>query len=271
MRIGVFDSGIGGLSTLLACARYLPQAEYIYLADTAYAPYGDREAEEIRARSELAYEQFRQWGVDALVIACNTATSAAAGPLREFAQMPIIGIEPAISKALCHGSARILLLATELTVRGEKLRQLLHSRDPLGRVLPLACPGWMDIIESQAPGWQELAKKYWQDRIAPNVSGMGSIVLGCTHYCWLDEEIGQWSGGMPVFDGNEGVARQVFRLLLGAEPPPIPDPLPASLQVSLLFTSNPQERRQAAMRMLGQKGVVVVAEYQHRDLRPQRL
>lgn len=112
MRIGVFDSGLGGLSTLLACLRYLPSAEYRFFGDVAHAPYGDKDPQVVRRWTAEAYERFLAAGVDAVVLACNTATSAAAAPLREQSPVPILGLEPAIKKALDVESGPILLLAT---------------------------------------------------------------------------------------------------------------------------------------------------------------
>ncbi len=254
MRVGVFDSGLGGLTTWLACTRYLPTAEYFFFADTAHAPYGDRTAEEVCQYTRAAYAHFLELGVDALVIACNTATSAAVLPLRQQARMPVIGIEPAIKVALQESEGEILLLATELTVRGSKLAQLLRDRDGGGRVRALACPGWMEIIEEQAPDWRVRAQAYWCEHIEPALGAAQALVLGCTHYCWLREEISAWSGGMAIYDGNDGVARQLYRLLLQREPDSIST---ARAPLSLHFTATAAEARKqaAAAELLRNTGV----------------
>ncbi len=254
MRIGVFDSGLGGLSTWLACNRYLPDAEYFFFADTANAPYGGRTVAEVQAFTEAAYQRFLQLDVDALVIACNTATSAAAAPLRQYASMPIIGIEPAIKVALQESTGEILLLATELTVRGAKLEKLLQDCDPERRVRALACPGWMEIIEEQGSDWRERASDYWQENIAAQAGEATALVLGCTHYCWLREEVSVWSGGSAVFDGNDGVARQLYRLLRRCEPPvPVAPGEPLALHFSA--STDADQKMAAAQRLLQGTGV----------------
>ncbi|MDD3759546.1 MAG: glutamate racemase [Acidithiobacillus sp.] len=254
MRVGVFDSGLGGLSTWLACTRYLSEAEYFYFADTANAPYGDRSVAEVRAFTKAAYQRFLQLDVDALVIACNTATSAAAAPLRQYASMPIIGIEPAIKVALQESSGELLLLATELTVRGAKLEKLLQDCDPERRVRALACPGWMEIIEGQRVDWRERASDYWQEKIAAQVRDATALVLGCTHYCWLREEISVWSGGSAIFGGNDGVARQLYRLLHRREPPAPAAPR-ERLTLHFSASADADQKMAAAQRLLQGAGV----------------
>lgn len=257
MRIGIFDSGLGGLSTWLACAGYLPQAEYFFFADTANAPYGDRTAEEVRAFTQAAYQRFLELDVDALVIACNTATSAAVAPLRQQACMPVIGIEPAIKMALQESPGEVLLLATELTVRGAKLEKLLQECDSDQRVRSLACSGWMEIIEGQAGDWRAYARGYWYEHIAPQLRSAQALVLGCTHYCWLREEISAWSGGKAIFDGNEGVARQLYRLLLRREPPTVCRTPASPFILHFSASAGAASKKAAAERLLHDKGVRV--------------
>ncbi|MEL5848211.1 MAG: glutamate racemase [Candidatus Igneacidithiobacillus chanchocoensis] len=256
LRVGVFDSGLGGLSTWLACARLLPEAEYFFFADTAHAPYGDRSADEVHQLTEAAYQHFSALGVDALVIACNTATSAAVAPLRQQAAMPVIGIEPAIKQALAASPGEVLLLATELTVRGEKLARLRREWDTEQRVRPLACSGLMEIVESQAADWRQQAAAYWQHHVAPGLGASQAIVLGCTHYCWLRDEIRTWSGGLPIFDGNDGVARQLYRLLHRQEPGS-PGVLPGELVLRLRASAAATEKRAAARQLLRGSGAEV--------------
>ncbi|MEY2342324.1 glutamate racemase [Acidithiobacillus sp. IBUN Pt1247-S3] len=255
MRVGIFDSGLGGLSTWLACTRYLPNAEYFFFADTANAPYGDRTAEEVRAFTQAACQHFLQLDVDALVIACNTATSAAVAPLREQAPMPVIGIEPAIKLALQESAGEVLLLATELTVHGAKLEHLLRGCDVEQRVRALACSGWMEIIERQANDWRAHAQDYWYERIAPQLGSAQALVLGCTHYCWLREEISAWSGGKTIFDGNDGVARQLYRLLLRREPLTPPDRKLGPLVLHFAASAAAASKMAAAERLLRGMGV----------------
>ncbi len=260
MRIGIFDSGIGGLTTLVACLRYLPDEEYFFFADNANAPYGDRDPGQVRYWTEKAYEQFLAKSVDAVVLACNSATSAAAGTLREHSRkVPVIGIEPAIKKALAAGDGRILLLATELTARGQKLQKLLQGL-PGGtdRVDVLACPGLAEIVERQDHQWRKQAGQYWQQHVARAIGAeIRGIVLGCTHYCWLVGDIEQWTGsGCQVFDGNDGVARQLYRQVMGREAP-LPGKLPARVRLHFSFSDIAQEKKSLVVRLLASHGMTV--------------
>ncbi len=259
MRIGIFDSGLGGLSTLLSCLRYLPEAHFLFYGDTAHSPYGDKTPAAVRQWTEAAYAWFVREGVDAVVLACNTATSAAATPLREYANVPIIGIEPAIKKALMlYPEGKILLLATTMTVTGEKLQNLLGQLpDAAQRVQPLACPGLAERIESQAEDWQQQVQQYLQDHVLPACPvDTQAIVLGCTHYCWISD----WKSGLagriiPTLDGNDGVARQLCRRLNVALGTDILPELPGDATINFHFTAAPTEKTQIARRLLHAHGV----------------
>lgn len=259
MRIGIFDSGIGGLSTLLACLRYLPDAHYLFYGDSAHAPYGDKSPAQVRQWTEAAYAWFIAAGVDAVVLACNTATSAAVAPLRERADVPIIGIEPAIKKALeDHPQSEILLLATAVTVNGVKLQELLGRLEGgPERVRPLACSGLAEIVETQDAQWRERASRYLQAQVRPaRTADIGAVVLGCTHYCWIDDLIHDTLGGdITVVDGNDGVARQLCRRLgvpIGTDTAP---PLPCHARISLYFTADNDVKSHLARRLLAASGV----------------
>jgi len=259
MRIGIFDSGIGGLSTLLSCLRYLPDAHYLFYGDSAHAPYGDKSPAQVREWTEAAYAWFIAAGVDAVVLACNTATSAAVAPLRECADVPIIGIEPAIRKALTeHPQGGVLLLATSITVGGEKLRNLLNLlENGQERVRPLACSGLAEIIEAQDADWRVRAGRYLQAQVRPaRTADIGVVVLGCTHYCWIDDLIHDTLGGdITVVDGNEGVARQLCRRLgvpIGTDTAP---PLPRHARISLYFTADNNVKSHLARQLLAASGV----------------
>ncbi|MBU2784613.1 MAG: glutamate racemase [Acidithiobacillus ferriphilus] len=259
MRIGIFDSGIGGLSTLLACLRHLPDAHYLFYGDSAHAPYGDKSPTQVRQWTEEAYAWFISAGVDAVVLACNTATSAAVAPLRERADIPIIGIEPAIRKALTdHPQSGILLLATSITVNGEKLRNLLgRLENGQDRVRPLACSGLAEIIETQDTDWSARVRRYLQVRVQPaRTADIGVVVLGCTHYCWINNLINDTLGGdIAVVDGNDGVARQLCRRLgvpIGADTAPS---LPRHARISLYFTADNDVKSRLARQLLAASGV----------------
>jgi len=262
MRIGVFDSGIGGLSTLLACLRRLPDAEYLFYGDTANAPYGDKDPDAVLRLTRYAYDWFIAAGADAVVLACNSATSAAVAPLRERAQVPIIGIEPAVKKALdAHPEGGILLLATQLTVSGEKLRALL-SRLPGAseRVQAVACPGLMEIVESQGSSLDGSVRRYLERYLLPQLRETPrAVVLGCTHYCWVDTHIQAALGAdVAIVDGNDGVARQLWRRLqLGPLPAQAPA-LPRSARVHFHFTSDNAAKTQLATDLLARSEVAIL-------------
>ncbi|MHB1495213.1 MAG: glutamate racemase [Acidithiobacillus sp.] len=259
MRIGIFDSGIGGLSTLLACLRYLPDAHYLFYGDSAHAPYGDKSPAQVRQWTEEAYAWFIAADVDAVVLACNTATSAAVAPLRERADVPIIGIEPAIKKALeDHPQGEILLLATAVTVSGVKLQELLGRLEGgPERVRPLACSGLAEIVETQDAQWRERASRYLQAQVRPvRSTDTCAVVLGCTHYCWIGDLIRDVLGrDITVIDGNDGVARQLcHRLGVPTETGVMP-PLPSHARIFLHFTTDNDVKSHLARQLLVASGV----------------
>lgn len=261
MRIGVFDSGIGGLSTLLACLRYLPDAHFIFYGDSAYSPYGDKTPTTVQRRTEAAYTWFVRAGVDAVVLACNTATSAAVAPLRALADVPIIGIEPAIKKALNeHPEGEILLLATAMTVAGEKLRILLNRLEGgASKVRPIACAGLAEIIESQACNWEDQVRRYLQVTVLPHCGrNTQAIVLGCTHYCWIHDPIAEVLGThLALVDGNDGVARQLCRSLDISLATQLPPELPERAFISLYFTAEQAEKTRITHQLLASQGVLI--------------
>ena len=259
MRIGIFDSGLGGLSTLLACLRYLPDAHYLFYGDSAHAPYGDKSPAQVRQWTQAAYAWFIAAGVDAVVLACNTATSAAVAPLRERADVPVIGIEPAIKKALIdHPQGDILLLATAVTVKGVKLQELLNRLEGgQERVRPLACSGLAEIIETQDAEWHERVSRYLQVQVRPaQPQDTRAIVLGCTHYCWIGDLIHDVLGrDIAIVDGNDGVARQLcHRLGVPTEAGVVP-PLPDHARISLHFTTDNPVKSPLARQLLAANGV----------------
>ena len=166
-EIAVYDSGVGGISFLPTVRRLLPAERFVYYGDLANAPYGDRSQDFIieRAREIVAF--FRKRGVKALVIACNTATSAAAATLRaENPDLPIFGMEPAIHLAVKRGEKRIIMLATELTAHGEKLRRLLTAEAGAAEIVTIACPGLMELIETNLiKGETAAIKEYLQAKL----------------------------------------------------------------------------------------------------------
>ena len=208
--IGVFDSGVGGISVLKELIKVLPNENYIFYGDSKNTPYGDRTKQEIINLSMNIVEYLINNGVKAIVIACNTATSAAAKEIREkYPNMTIIGIEPAIKPALEeHPNEDILMMATEATVRLEKFNELKNKLDRQGRIIPVPCSGLADAIEKNMDV-TGLLNKY----LSPYKNKTTAVVLGCTHYPFIKEEIRNVLDNVDFYDGALGVASNLKRQL----------------------------------------------------------
>ncbi len=209
--IGVFDSGVGGISTLGAMVRLLPGEHFIYIGDTRNAPYGTKTTEEVLRCVRDVVAELEKDHIKALVIACNTATGAAAAPLRAELDIPVIGIEPALKPAHdAHKEGKILVMATPLTIHQQKFENLM---DRYGKnAVPLPCEGLMDLVERED---REGAEIYLRDLFAHwNMEDVAAVVLGCTHYVFLRPMIRELlPGHVMVTDGNAGTARQLRRVL----------------------------------------------------------
>lgn len=201
IRVGFFDSGIGGLTVLAACRRRFPALSCYYLGDNARAPYGNRPAEEVAAFTREALMRFSALGVDAAVIACNTATAVCLPALREQFPFPVLGTEPAVLPA-ARAAREILVLCTPRTAQSDRLKAL-AARCPHCLVTVRACPGLAEAIERRFARGERVEL---QDHLPGG--RYGAVVLGCTHYAFLAEEIAAFYSA-PVFDGAEGVARRL--------------------------------------------------------------
>lgn len=211
--VGMFDSGVGGISTLAAAVRLLPAEDFLYYGDTKNAPYGEKSQAQILALARRVTETLIENGAKAIVIACNTATGAAAEALRKQYDFPIIGIEPAIKPAsLLRAGGIILSLATPLTIHSERYHRL-EARYGEG-VVSLPCPGLMDFVERGELDSPAL-DAYIDNLLSPyRGAQIDAVVLGCTHYVFLRERIASHlKKGTPLIDGNEGTARQLKRRL----------------------------------------------------------
>ena len=216
LPIGVFDSGVGGISVLRELVRIMPGEDYFFFGDSANAPYGTKSAEQIKALTLRHAAYMYEKGIKALVVACNTATSAAIIPLREvYTTIPVIGIEPAIRPAVMVSEhPRVLVLATPGTVRGEKFLHLVHGFEEQADVTAVPCPGLMEFVErGELDGPRlhsfllELLSEYMTEPV-------DAVVLGCTHYPFVKEAIRNVVGkDVPVLDGSEGTARETRRRL----------------------------------------------------------
>lgn len=207
-RVGVFDSGVGGLTTLAACLHENPQAEFYYLGDNEHAPYGNKSEEEIASLVRGAMTQFREMGVDAAVLACNTATTVCIREMRKEFSFPVIGTEPAVSLAAAH-CREALVLATPRTARSDRLRKLIEEA-PSCRFTVLPCEGLAGEIEAYLTGVGNSSTSIH----LPDFGGISydGAVLGCTHYVFFEKEIEQILG-CKTFNGNRGVARRLKSVL----------------------------------------------------------
>jgi len=213
--IGVFDSGLGGLSVLAALSDALPRAGFHYFADTAHVPYGNKSEAQIQDRVLAIGDHLAQLGCDLLVVACNTATATAVEALRAaHPGIPVVGVEPGIKPAAQETrSGRIAVLTTEATARSQRLEQLI--RDHAGRVEVFVepCPGWATQVEMLQLDDPALAADI-RARVEPLLEkGVDRIVLGCTHYSFLAPLLGAVVGSRArLVDVADAVARQTQRL-----------------------------------------------------------
>ncbi len=226
--IGIFDSGIGGLSVLKALRTELPDEHFIYLADSGHAPYGERDDAHVIARSLAIAAHLMQQNIKALVVACNTATAAAIDVLRAtYPNLPIIGVEPALKPAVAASKTkRIAVMATRSTLASARFAALQAAHASQARFELLPCDGLAEAIEQSAqnPDATELiaacariirARGIFSAKI-DGVNEIDTIVLGCTHYPFAAQHIAKLVGpGVQLLDTGEAVARQTRRLLAG--------------------------------------------------------
>ncbi|SMF95214.1 glutamate racemase [Methylomagnum ishizawai] len=220
--IGIFDSGVGGLAVHRAARELLPHQAFIYVADSGFAPYGDREPAYIAHRVAAIADALVERGAQALVIACNTATVTAVAALRAKHPIPIVGIEPAIkpAAALSRGG-RVIVLATQRTTQSEAVARLCVRYGAGAQIILQACPGLADLVEAghiDGEAVTNLLKRY----LTPVAARAGDvIVLGCTHFTFLADRIrGLVGPDVVLIEPSAAVARQLARQLPA-------DPVPA--------------------------------------------
>jgi glutamate racemase len=258
--IGVFDSGVGGLSILRALLAEMPRARYVYLADGAHSPYGERSADQVADRAHRITEGLRaHFGIDVLVVACNTATALAIEGLRaEHPQWPIVGVEPALKPAAAlTRTGHVAVMATRGTVESERyarlrLRLEQASPEPL-HFSSQACDGLADAIErDDRPAIQDLCRRYWsalQAREAEDAP-IDTLVLGCTHYPFAADVIQSLTGpAVALVETGAPVARRT-RAVLGGDDGDAAEERNDG-RVTLLSTSDPAPLSRAASRWLG--------------------
>ena len=220
MKVGIFDSGMGGLSVLHRALQIMPDIDFIYYADKDHVPYGEKTEEQVKGFVEEIIDFMLRKQVDAIVIACNTATSAAAKHLREkYPDYPIIGLEPALKPAaLSMEYPTVLAMATPLTLKEEKFNNLMAQFEDEAEFIKLPAPELVKFIESgDLDSKEEIA--YLEEILSPYTDGkVDAVVLGCTHFPFARRTIQRILGeDVLVFDGGLGAARQCRRVLEGKE------------------------------------------------------
>ena len=254
--IGIFDSGVGGLSVLRAVRQQLPGEDLIYLADQGHVPYGSRSREEVRTFAEGITRYLLGQGAGLIVVACNTASAAALHPLRQvFPGVPFVGMEPAVKPAAEHTQTGVVgVLATPATFQGALYASVIERFANGVTVLQDTCPGLVMAIEAgqlDTPQVRAILGKALGPMLA---QGIDTVVLGCTHFPFVIPVIEDIVGpGVRVIDPAPAVARQVARLL---EAGGRRDPGERPGQVRYLTTGDPGEMQKLLPRLLGERGEV---------------
>lgn len=214
MKIGVFDSGIGGTSVLEAIKKLLPNEEYYYFADSKNCPYGEKEDDELYRIVKGNVEFLINWGAEIIVIACNTATTRCIEKLREEFKIPFVGTEPAVRLAAKSNANKILVLATPGTIHSERLETLVKENQRQSQVIDLLpCPGLADTIEFNLNKDESKIYKKLEELLNNLPKDYDSIVLGCTHYSLIKPLIQEFFPSAELVDGNESVAKRVKELV----------------------------------------------------------
>ncbi len=250
--IGAFDSGLGGLSVLRAITAQLPDEAVVYVADSRYAPYGERDHAFIVERTLAIGEWLVSQGAKALVVACNTATAESIAIARERLPIPVIGVEPGIKPAAIQSKSRIAgVLATQVTLKSERFRALIERHGSDCQFICQPGHGLVEAVERcdvDSPHVRALLSSYVEPMLA---AGADTLVLGCTHYPFLDAAIREIAGErVTLIDTSVAIARQLVRVLeanglrapvgTNSAPPP-----------RLCSTSDGAHLRQLTSRLLG--------------------
>ena len=213
MKIGIFDSGIGGLSVLHQAMIIMPEADYIFYADVDNVPYGEKTKEEVRKLVDHAVGFLVDKGCQAIVLACNTATSAAISYLREKYKLPIIGIEPAVKPAVEHiheSGKRVMVVSTPVTAKGEKLKKLVDKYDNKHIVDVVALPKLVRFAQDDDFDSSDVTD-YLKSEFAPyNLNDYSELVLGCTHFNYFKDSFSKlFPDDLEMVDGNTGVSNNL--------------------------------------------------------------
>ena len=214
--IGVLDSGLGGLSVLREAIKIMPNENFIYYGDSKNAPYGVKSSEQVKKLTFDVVEYLLCRGVKGIMVACNTATSAAVAELRiKYTDIPIVGIEPALKPAANSSKeGKILVMATPMTLKEVKFHKLLDRYRDMRELEPGPCGGLMEYVEQGILEGEEL-DAYLREKLEPFMdTKISSIVLGCTHYPFVRSAIAKVVGqDIDIIDGSLGTSRELMRRL----------------------------------------------------------
>ena len=225
--IGVFDSGVGGLTVLDECIAALPAEDFTYVGDTAFFPYGDRAPAEVRARSLAIGAWLVARGVKLIVVACNTATAAVLPWLQQQVATPVVGVVGPEAHAAVQATRnrRIGLLATEATVRSGSYPRMVHAHDAGAQVTSVACPRLAPAIQSGDPFDEAIVAMVREYAQPLNAAGVDTVILGCTHYPIVERLLRRSLPGVSLIKSGEEIAREVAETLerKGLRRPPGPE------------------------------------------------
>ncbi len=213
--IGIFDSGVGGLSVMVEIQRLLPREDIFYFADSAYCPYGSRPPEVVARRAVALGDFLVAQGAKMVVVASNTTSSAGLETLREWLPVPVVGMEPAVKPAVAlTKNGKIGVMATAVTLSSGRFESLVERFGHHVEVLTQPCPGLVELVEegkTTGPEVEELLHRYLDPLLG---HGSDTIVLGCTHYPFLRQLVERIAGpAVQVIDTGEAVAAHVVRVL----------------------------------------------------------
>lgn len=214
--IGIIDSGVGGLSIARAISSLLPHEDLLYVADSKYAPYGDKTSAQIYNRVSSVIDTLKDKNIKALVIACNTATVNLIGRLRQEHAMPIIGVEPGIKPAANNSqSKKIAVLATQSTLKSQAFIDFIAPYQQHNELLLLPCPKFVPLIEAGKIHSTEMANAL-DECVSPILAqGCDQVVLGCTHYPFLRQQLSaKLTKQITVIDTSAAVAKQTQAVLM---------------------------------------------------------
>ena len=251
MKIGFYDSGLGGIKTLKDIIDMGLKEEVYFLADEKNKPYGTKTPEEVK---KIAFENVKKLvdlGCKIVVVACNTATSVAIQDLREkFSQIEIIGTEPAVKLAVKeHSNKKILVIATTITVNGEKLHKLINSLDVEEKIELIATDKLVKLVEDEnfAHNQKEVNEYIFEFLKPYKLAEYSHIILGCTHFPIVKENIQQIvkDYGIKVIDGNEGIGRNLFNKIIKYKNENVQRKEETKLEIKIINTlpSNAFEKR----------------------------